>query len=179
MKFRNVLIGAVLAIVALTIIAPPAPAQVTVNNARYANIALDSALATTGTKNSYTVQMFGIATLQASGTANKYVKNYGLHSNILVTGKQNSDTVHAMVYLNFGRITGGTAKRDYKTILVDSLTIAKPYALIDLAGYWGMPEVSVTVTGNTVGYSSGNGVNAATWSAFFSGIGYATFKDQF
>jgi hypothetical protein len=125
----------------------------------YTILAQDSSLANAGSKSSITQAVF------SKGASVTTTKIFNKGARILVMGNQTNDSVHANIYINIGQITSGTVKKTYAKILIDSLTLTKNYANIDLSSYLVYPEVSVTVTGA----AAGNGY-LAKWSAIFGGV---------
>ena len=136
-------------------------AQVSYTNTKAAlYLAKDSSLVNGGTKLSQPVTVFSKTPKLSTGV------NYLNGASVIVYGKQTNDSLHGLIYIRVGQITGGTPKVSYADVLVDSLTLTKNTALLDLTKYLYFPEVAIKI----IGASAGNGIQA-TWSAQFGGAG--------
>jgi hypothetical protein len=155
-------------IFALTIMISPMlqSQQVSYTNVKdAAYLAKDSSLADAGTKVSQPITMFAKTSKLSTSV------NYLHGATITIYGSQTNDSVHALIYLRVGQITGGTAKSTYGDVLVDSLTLTKNFVQIQLTNYKFSPEIAVKV----VGSAAGNGY-LAKWSAQFNGAGIAIIE---
>jgi hypothetical protein len=124
-------------------------------------LAKDSALSNSNTKIS------GAISLLVKNSQGTKSINYQHGAHVLVMGKQTNDSVHALIYVNTGIITGGTRATSFQRILVDSLTLTKNVVNLNLAVYLDYPELTIEVAGA----AAGNG-NGAKWSALFGGTGF-------
>jgi hypothetical protein len=145
------------------IIAPLATAQETISyrNQNSVVIAADSAATNTITKYSKIFTIF-----QKTGKPSTSV-NYLKGLKVFITGSQLNDSLNLQISLQVGQISGGTLKKHFVNIVLDTLTASKQYLIVDLATYNLLPECRL----KAVGLATGNGISAV-WNAKISGIGY-------
>jgi hypothetical protein len=157
---KLMIISLFVALVTMLVFTPAVSQEASFRNQITQNIATDSAATNSITKYS---QIFTMFTKTGKPSTSKNFLN-GLK--VLVTSYQANDSINSQVSLQVGQVSGGTLNKSFINIVIDTLTTAKRYIIIDLSAYTLFPECRLKV----VGLSAGNGLSAV-WNAKIGGVG--------